>query len=134
MAIIADGRRGGDLAAAVRAADAAVPLYSVRSMQQRVAQSVERPRLRAQLFTAFGALAFLLTAFGIYSMAVYSALRRQREFALRAALGATRGRLLAAMLTGTLGPAAIGAAAGLAGAYAIARAIAAFLYKTEASS
>jgi putative ABC transport system permease protein len=67
-------------------------------------------------------------------MAVYSALRRQREFALRAALGATRERLLAAMVGGILGPAAIGALGGLAGAYAIAQTMHAFLYGTKASS
>jgi len=134
MAIVAGTRRSADLAAAVNAADPAVPLFSVRSMEERVAQSVERPRLRTQLFTAYGVLAFALAAFGIYSMSVYSALRRQREFALRAALGATRQRLLTAMLAGTLGPAAVGAAAGLAGAYAIARAMAAFLYETKASN
>jgi predicted lysophospholipase L1 biosynthesis ABC-type transport system permease subunit len=133
MAVIA-GAGSRDLASAVRAADPAVPLYSVRSMEERVAESLDRPRLRAEFFTAYGTLAFALAAFGIYSMAVYSALRRQREFALRAALGATRSRLLGGMLTATLGPAAVGAAAGLAGAYAIARAMAAFLYKTEVAS
>ncbi len=134
MAIIADTRRGADLAQAVRAADPTVPLFSVRTMEERVAQSVERPRLRAQVFSAYGGLAFLLAGFGIYSMAVYSALRRQREFALRAALGATRERLLAAMVGGILGPAAIGALGGLAGAYAIAQTMHAFLYGTKASS
>jgi len=134
MAIVADSRHGADLARAVRAADPTVPLYSVRSMEDRVAESVERPRLRAQLFGVYGALAFALAAFGIYSMAVYSALRRRREFALRAALGASRPRLLSTMLAGTLAPATIGAAGGLAGGYAIARAIASFLYATRASS
>jgi putative ABC transport system permease protein len=132
MAIVAEAR-GTDIASAVRAADPAVPLFSVHSMEERVAQSVERPRLRARLFFTYGALAFALAAFGIYSMGVYTALRRQREFALRAALGATRGRLLQSMLAGTLIPACIGAAGGLAGAFAIARAIRAFLYGAKAA-
>jgi putative ABC transport system permease protein len=134
MAIIVEGRHGADLAAAVRAADNAVPLYSVRSMEERVAQSVERPRLRAQLFTSYGVLAFALAGFGVYSMAVYAALRRRREFALRAALGATRRRLMMAMMSGTLGPAGIGVIAGSAGGNAIARAMNATLYGTKASN
>lgn len=134
MAIIVDARRGADLARVVRAVDPTMPLFSVRTMEALVAQSVERPRLRAQIFSVYGGLAFLLAGFGIYSMALYSAHRRQREFALRAALGATRERLLAAMLGGVLGPAAIGALAGLAGAYAIGHAMHAFLYGTKASS
>ena len=132
MAIVAEAR-GSDVASAVHAADPAVPLFSVHTMEERVAQSVERPRLRARLFSTYGALAFALAAFGIYSMGMYTALRRQREFALRAALGATRGRLLKAMLAGTLIPACGGAAGGLAGAYAIAHAIRAFLYGAKAA-
>jgi putative ABC transport system permease protein len=131
MAIIAEGDGGSALAAAVRSADPAVPLFSVRSMEERVARSVERPRLRAWLFATYGGLAFALAAFGIYSMGAYTALRRRREFALRAALGASRGRLLAAILGGTLVPACVGALGGLAGGVAIARAIRAFLYGTN---
>ncbi len=134
MAIVADVRQARGLAAAVRAVDPAVPLFSLQSMSERVARSVERPRLRAQLFGSYGALACALAAFGIYSVSFYSALRRRREFAVRAALGATRGRLWGLVMAGTLGPSALGSAAGLAIGFAIARALAAFLFRTSPGS
>ncbi len=128
MAIVAETSRAADLTSAVRAADPDVPLFSVRSMEERVAQAVEQPRLRTRLFATYSALAFAMAGFGVYSMAVYSALRRRREFAVRVALGATRGRLIAALVGGTVVPAAAGGLAGLAGGYGIAHALAGFLY------
>jgi ABC-type antimicrobial peptide transport system permease subunit len=54
--------------------------------------------------------------------------RRRREFALRAALGATGSKLYSTMIAETLRPAAFGALVGLAGAYALARGMNAFLF------
>jgi putative ABC transport system permease protein len=129
MALIAAGPEF-DWERAVGAVDPAVPAYAPQTMQQHVAVSLSRPRLRTQLFSAYGLLAFALAAFGIYSMAAYAAIRRRREFALRAALGASARQLLNALLADALWPASIGAAAGLAAAYAIARGLAATLYAT----
>lgn len=129
MALIVAGPEF-DWERAVRAVNPSVVAYTPKTLQQHVADSLSRPRLRTQLFAAYGLLAFALAAFGIYSMAAYAAIRRRREFALRAALGATARQLLGTLLADTLRPAAIGAAAGLAAAYAIARGLAASLYAT----
>lgn len=117
----------------VAAVDPSIPVYAPRSLERYVEESLSRPRLRTQLFAAYGFLAFALAAFGIYSMAAYAAIRRRREFALRSALGASARQLLGSMVAGTLWPAAVGALAGLAAGYALARGLASFLYGTGAA-
>ncbi len=129
-AVIVEDTAPADLERALHEIDPAVPAYAARSMQNHVAQSLQLPRLRTALFTSYGLLAFALAGFGIYSVAFYAAIRRRREFAIRAALGATSRRLLRDLLSGTLRPAGVGATLGLAGAYALARAMAAFLFGT----
>ena len=134
MALIVAGPAGGsDLARLVRTIDPQVPVYQVRTIAQHVSETLERPRFRTELFSAYGLLAFTLAAFGIYSISVYSAVRRRREFAVRAALGATGGRLLMASIGGTLRPAAVGAVFGLAGGYAVGRMLKSVLYSASIS-
>lgn len=115
---------------AVAAVDPSIPVYAPKSLERYVEESLSRPRLRTELFAAYGFLAFALAAFGIYSMAAYAAIRRRREFALRSALGASARQLLGSMVADTLWPAAVGAVGGLAAAYALARGLASFLYGT----
>jgi putative ABC transport system permease protein len=131
--IVPDSIGAAGLARVLREVDPEVPAYGVRSMQDRVAGSIQRPRFRTAIFSAYGALAFLLAAFGVYSLSVYAAARRRREFAVRAALGASGGRLFGGMVGGTVRPAALGAAAGLAGGYAIARAMATLFFRADPS-
>ncbi len=135
MALVVAGGGGiaADLEHVVRSIDSNVPLYQMKTMEQVVAASLDRPRFRTQLFTAYGLLAFALAAFGVYSLSIYSGIRRRREFALRTALGATTGRMLGTMLADTMRSACIGAVVGFAVAFSIARALSAFLYGAKAS-
>jgi putative ABC transport system permease protein len=129
----AGGNMSADLERIVRTVDPAVPAYGVETMDHRIARTLARPRFRTTLFTAHGVLAFALAAFGVYSLAMYAGIRRRREFAVRAALGASGRRLFTTMLMDTIRPATFGAAVGLAAAYALARAMAAFLYGAKSS-
>lgn len=128
--VVAQPATPAELARVLRDADPGVPGYAVRAMDERVAASIQRPRFRTALFSAYGALAFLLAAFGIYSMATYAATRRLREFAVRSALGAPAGRSFRTLLAGTLGPAVVGGVVGIGGGYAIARAMSTLLFRT----
>jgi ABC-type antimicrobial peptide transport system permease subunit len=85
----------------------------------------------AVLFGAFGLLALIVATLGIYSAVAYSVSQRTREIATRAAIGASRGRLIRAVLTSGLAPVLIGAAAGIAPCLAMARAVAASLYEVS---
>jgi putative ABC transport system permease protein len=119
--------------AAVRDADASVPVVRFREMDDVFAESIRRPRLLAQLLGMFAGLALLLAAIGTYGVLSYMVTERRREIGVRMALGANQGRVLGDVLKQGLGLAAAGLVAGVAGALALTRLMTALLFGVEPS-
>jgi putative ABC transport system permease protein len=102
-------------------------MVTVRTL---LADTLARRRLSLSLLGAFGAGALLLAAVGLYGAIAYSVTQRTRELGIRIALGASRGSVLGLVLRGGLTLALAGAAVGLVGAAAAARAIRTMLFET----
>jgi putative ABC transport system permease protein len=86
---------------------------TIEALETIASDSVVERRMAAQLVTVFALVAVALAVVGLHGVASYAAVRRRREFAIRAAIGATRPRLIRIVLGGTLGLAATGGAAGM---------------------
>jgi hypothetical protein len=85
-----------------------------------------------ELFGAFGLLATLLAAVGLYGVMSYAVSRRTREFGLRIALGADRRRILGLVLGEIVALAGVGMAIGLPGGWGLGRLVESRLFGLEA--
>ena len=119
----------GDVGAAVRAVDSSVPIYDVKTMEQRVDESLVGRRFVVLLLTTFAGLALLLAALGLYGVISYSVRLRTRELGVRMALGAQRGKVLQLVLLQGARLAAIGVALGAILAIALGRVFSSLLFK-----
>src|SRR5205807_1948451 len=96
-------------------------------------ESVASNRLRTALLGVFAVIAVLLSAIGIYGVISYSVAQRTHEMGLRAALGASGGRILGLVITGGMGQVGLGLAIGLAGAFALTRTMKSLLFGISAT-
>jgi putative ABC transport system permease protein len=113
--------------------DSRVPVWGVRTLDSIVADSMARTRLTMALL-GVGALAtLLLSVVGLYSVITYAVTARQREFAVRVALGATPASVRSLVMRGGAVVTGLGIAVGLALTYASTRLLRSVLYETSAT-
>ena len=131
-------RARGDVAALVPALrarlaelDADVAMYDVQTLEQRVAESVARPRYYMVLLGLFAAVALTLAVVGVYGLMAFAISQRTREIGIRIALGARQGRVLQDVLQRGLLLAVTGLVIGIAGALAATRLLESLLFGVD---
>lgn len=113
------------------ALDPTLPLHNAVTMEDVVSDGFAPRRLPVVLMTAFGVLALLLASVGVYAMFAAMATAREREFAVRMALGSSRGAIAQLVLRQGALWMGIGLVAGFAGVIAISRAVRSLLYGVQ---
>jgi ABC-type antimicrobial peptide transport system permease subunit len=116
------------LNAAVARIDPDLPLFDVRTMEQRLSSTLATARFNTLLLTLLGTLGLVLAASGIYGVIAYFVSQRTQEIGVRIALGATPAAVMRLILAQAMRPVAIGAAIGLAAALAASRVLAGQLF------
>jgi predicted permease len=111
--------------------DRSVPVPAVRALGGVVADSVANQRFEMDLLLLFATSALLLAGLGVYGVVMYSVVQRSREIGLRIALGAQRSGIYQLVLRDGLTPVALGAAAGIALAFASARVVSSLLFQVS---
>jgi len=114
----------------IRAADASLPLLSLKTLRDHRDDSVHvwMACASAQVFTAFGLAALLLATLGVYGVKAYLVSRRTREIGIRVALGASRLDVLALVLGDGLWLTVGGLLVGVVLALGLSKVLAAWVY------
>ena len=105
----------------------------MRSMDEQISNSLLVERLIASLSAVFGFLATLLAVIGLYGVMAYTVARRTREIGIRMALGAFQGDVVWMVMREVLVLVSVGLAAGLAGAFVLAKLVQTQLYGVTAT-
>jgi predicted permease len=105
----------------IRELDPDLPVYNVRSMAERVSESLARRRFSMLLLTLFAASALILAAIGIYGVMAYLVTQGTRELGIRIALGATPQEILMLVVRQGMIVTLWGMTIGLAGAFVLTR-------------
>jgi len=113
---------------AARDLDPALPLYSTGTLVQRLDLPLFPARMAASALGAFGALALILAATGIYGVMAYAISRRTREIGIRMALGAGQGNVLRIVVGQGIALAVVGVVVGIGAAFGVTRYLGSILF------
>jgi predicted permease len=121
------------VANAIHGLDPDLPLYNVRTMEQRLAESLARRKFSMALLTAFAGLALALATIGVYGVIAYLVNQGTRELGIRIALGASQRNILALVMRQGMSLALTGVAIGVAAALALTRLMQSLLFGVKAT-
>jgi putative ABC transport system permease protein len=113
---------------AVARIDPALPLFNIKTMEQRVSSSVATARFNTGLLSTLGIVGLLLAAIGIYGVIAYFVSQRTQEIGVRLALGASSRDVIRLVVRQALRPVTAGVIIGVVLALLATRALAAQLF------
>ena len=112
----------------IHAVDPAVVVYGIRTMQDRLYDSLARQRFSSAMLGAFAAFALLLAAVGLYGVMSYLVTQSTHDIGILVALGARPGNIIGLVVRQGMRLTLIGILAGLIGAAALTRVMASLLF------
>ena len=113
----------------VLAVDPNQPVYDVKTMDERVAVTLETRRFAVVLLSVFGALALILAAIGLYGVLAFTVSQRTREIGIHMALGARARDVLLMVIGQGMSLVIIGVILGVTGAFALTRLMRSLLFE-----
>jgi predicted permease len=116
----------------LRNLDPDLPMFSVRTMEQRVNESLAQRRFSMLLLGVFASVALALATIGIYGVMAYLVNQGTRELGIRIALGASPRNILTLVVRQGMVLAFAGVMLGLAAAFLLTRLIRSLLFGVEA--
>ncbi len=117
----------------VFALDKNVPVYDVKTLEQRSRDATSRARFTALLLGIFAGVALLLSSIGIYGVMAYAVAGRTREIGIRMALGAQKADVLRLIMSDGISLTVAGIVIGLAASFAVTRILTSQLYGIDAT-
>ena len=118
----------GAIRRAVRTLDPQIAAYGVEPLQHTESASIATPRFNAMLLAVFAGLAIVLAVVGVHGVLSYAVTERAPEMGIRMALGASRQRVMRAVVGEGMALAGLGVAAGLAAALVGSRVLSSLLF------
>jgi predicted permease len=112
----------------IHAMDPTIPVYDVRTMDERMYDSMARQRFAALMLGAFAAFALILAVVGVYGVMSYLVTQSTRDIGLRLALGARDTDILGLVVSQGMLLAVAGIVLGLIGAAALTRVLTSLLF------
>jgi predicted permease len=122
------------LRAEIKSLDSHLPLYNVKTLEGEIDESLTQERLLTWLSAAFGVLATLLTALGLYGVLTFSVARRTREIGIRVALGAQRRDVFKLIMGRGMIVVLIGIAIGVGGSLVLSRVLETLLFGVKGTN
>ena len=122
------------LRAELKNLDPHLPLYNIKTLANEIDESLVQERMVTWLTAAFGILATLLTALGLYGVLTFSVARRTREIGIRVALGAQRRDVFRLIMIRGVILVCVGVALGLAASFASSRLLSSLLFGVKPNS
>jgi predicted permease len=123
----------GVLRSKVRELDSGIPVYEMKTLAHQLDETLSTERLIAVLSAAFGLLATVLAALGLYGVMAFMVARRTKEIGLRMALGAPQALVVWMVMRETLVLVAAGLAIGIPAALGVSKYVSTQLYGVKAT-
>jgi ABC-type lipoprotein release transport system permease subunit len=123
----------GAIVRAIHALDPTIPVYDIRTMQDRMKDSLARQRFSTMMLGAFAVFALILAIVGVYGVMSHLVTQGTHDIGVRMALGAPRSTIVGLVLRQGMELTAAGIVAGLIGAAVLTRVMASLLFGVSAT-